>query len=68
MCIRDRVCQRDGLSEAQVRNIMNQQLSREQGLKLADDVVRNNSNLSELQAQVLSQHHSYLNLFGRSSV
>ena len=62
------VCQRDGLSEAQVRNIMNQQLSREQGLKLADDVVRNNSNLSELQAQVLSQHHSYLNLFGRSSV
>ena len=47
---------------------MNQQLSREQGLKLADDVVRNNSNLSELQAQVLSQHHSYLNLFGRSSV
>lgn len=62
------VCQRDGLSEAQVRNIMHQQLSREQGLELADDVVRNNGNLIELQAKVLSQHHTYLSLFGYPSV
>lgn len=62
------VCQRDDLSEAQVRNIMHQQLSREQGLKLADDVVRNNGNLSELQAKVFSQHRTYLDLFGHPSV
>lgn len=62
------VCQRDGLSKAQVRNITRQQLSREQGLKLADDVVRNDGSLSQLQAKVISQHHIYLNLFGHPSV
>ena len=53
---------RSGLSEAEVRAIMAAQLSRAARLKLADDVLSNDSSLAHLQQQVEALHCKYLKL------
>ena len=53
---------RSGLSEAEVRAIMAAQLSRAARLKLADDVLSNDSSLVHLQQQVEALHCKYLKL------
>ncbi|WP_088329961.1 dephospho-CoA kinase [Lacimicrobium sp. SS2-24] len=57
-----RVVQRDQVSEQQVRRIIAHQATREARLALADDVINNNGELSELAPQVDKLHEKYLKL------
>ncbi len=57
-----RVMARNNLPETQVRAIMAAQVSREQRLAAADDVIVNNAGIADLQAQVESLHHLYLQI------
>jgi dephospho-CoA kinase len=57
-----RAMSRSRLSEAEVRAIMAAQLSRAARLKLADDVLSNDSSLAHLQQQVEALHRRYLKL------
>ncbi|MNL82143.1 Dephospho-CoA kinase [compost metagenome] len=56
-----RVMQRDGVTEEQVRARMDKQLSDEEKAKMADMVVRNNETDS-LIVQVMELHHQFLNI------
>jgi dephospho-CoA kinase len=51
-----RTMQRGGLDEPAVRAIMAQQLSRSERLRLADEVIRNDGSLEDLEQQVLDMH------------
>jgi dephospho-CoA kinase len=57
-----RAMARSRLSEAEVRAIMAAQLSRKARLKLADDLLSNDSSLAHLQQQVDTLHRKYLKL------
>lgn len=55
-----RVLQRDGVDEAQVRAILASQLARDERLRHADDVICNDGTLDALDAQVALLHQQYL--------
>lgn len=57
-----RTIQRDSNSAEQVKAIMAAQLSREQRLTLADDIIDNNGSAKDLDAQVDYLHAKYLEL------
>lgn len=57
-----RVLQRDGGDEAQARAILQAQLSREERLRHADDVIHNTGSLQELETRVLQLHQQYLQM------
>ncbi|MGH8757319.1 MAG: dephospho-CoA kinase, partial [Burkholderiales bacterium] len=57
-----RAMSRSRLSNAEVRAIMAAQLSRAARLKLADDVLSNDSSLEHLQQQVEILHRKYFKL------
>lgn len=57
-----RVTARDNNDEDQVKAIMATQPSREQRLEYADDVIRNDGSLAELDKAVQSLHEHYLSL------
>ena len=57
-----RVMARSGLTEAQARAIMANQVSRAARLAAADDVIDNGSDLEHLQRQVEALHQRYLQL------
>lgn len=57
-----RTMQRSKLSEAEVRAIMAQQLSRNERLKLADAVIKNDGQLNELRLQVEELHSQLIRL------
>lgn len=57
-----RVLARDDRDPQQVQKIMQQQVSRAERLRQADDVIENSSDLASLQAQVARLHKHYLNL------
>jgi len=56
-----RVAGRNRISEQQVRDIIAQQTSRTERLRLADDVIHNQSDLKNLAAQVTALHERYTN-------
>ena len=58
----ERVMQRSGLTAEQVRAIMATQASREQRLRAADDVIRNDGTPARLAEQVRALHQHYLSL------
>ena len=58
----ERVMQRDGSSRESVQDILNSQASRAQRLRLADDVIMNDADLSALNASVDKLHGRYLQL------
>ncbi|ALS99639.1 dephospho-CoA kinase [Lacimicrobium alkaliphilum] len=58
----ERVVSRDRVSEQQVRNIISHQASREDRLAVADDVIDNNGEISQLAPQVQKLHEKYLKL------
>lgn len=58
-----RVQQRSQLSVAQIQAINNNQLSDEERLAFADDVLHNQGDLTALQNAVAQQHQRYLHLF-----
>lgn len=55
-----RSCHRDNNSEAQIRAIMATQISRDDRLKRADDIIDNNGPITALQQQVDRLHQQYL--------
>jgi len=57
-----RVIERDHLSPGGVRRILNAQVSREQRLGAADDILDNCSTIEELDKQVEKLHNFYLTL------
>ena len=58
----ERTQQRDGCDEEMVRAIMKSQVSREERLKRADDVIHNDKDLPYLTQQVHELHKKYLKL------
>ena len=59
----ERVIQRDNISKEAALNIIQAQISREERLVLADDIILNNTNnLNDLDAQVEKLHQQYLYL------
>lgn len=56
-----RTMQRSKLTEHEVRNIISTQISRENRLKLADDVIENNENLDKLRKKIELIHKKYIN-------
>jgi len=57
-----RLLARDGSTRAQAQAILDAQVSRSARLKAADDVIRNDADMSAVQAQVAALHASYLEL------
>jgi dephospho-CoA kinase len=57
-----RVMARNGMSAEEVRAIMAVQASRQQRLAAADDVIANDSDLTDLKRQVVNMHMKYLAL------
>lgn len=53
---------RDGIDEAQARQMLTAQASRSQRLALADDIVENTGDLAALEAQISALHQRYLAL------
>lgn len=58
-----RVQKRSQLNLVQIKNIINNQLTDEQRLGFADDVIYNHGSLIQLQAMVHKQHQYYLHIF-----
>ena len=56
----ERTAKRSGLSEGEVRAIMQAQLERRERLCRADDVLLNDSDINSLRVQVESLHHRYV--------
>ncbi len=57
-----RVKQRDNLGTEQIEQIIASQISREQRLKQADDIIDNSKSVTELAEQVKNLHNLYLSL------
>jgi dephospho-CoA kinase len=62
----ERVRERSGLSEDEVRGIMRAQASRAARLAAADDVIDNSGTIDALREQVRALHSRYLQLAARS--
>lgn len=58
----ERTVKRDGITPEQVRQIMRTQVSRQQRLAVADDVLHNDGSPAELSEQVQRLHKNYLQL------
>lgn len=58
----NRVAQRDQRSKQQIKQILQAQVSRQQRLQAADDVLDNNADQDTLKQQVDVLHHKYLAL------
>jgi dephospho-CoA kinase len=56
----ERLIQRDNLNREQARAMLRAQTTRQQRLKNADDIIRNNGSIEELHAQLRTLHHDYL--------
>ncbi len=59
---RERVKQRDGLDDEQIDRIISSQISREERLHHADDIIDNSKSSIELAEQVKNLHNLYLSL------
>jgi len=63
-----RAAERDAQPEADIRNIMQYQLSREERLTRADDILANDGDRNALRQQVENLHRHYLALAGGTSL
>ncbi len=61
-----RLLERDAESEEQARRMLAAQASREQRLAIADDIIRNDGSLDDLQRQVLNLDRRYRQLAARN--
>lgn len=57
-----RARQRDGTDESQIQAIIDSQISREQRLKWADDVLKNDGPIESLDSEIARLHQRYLTL------
>jgi dephospho-CoA kinase len=62
----ERVCRRDDISEQQARAILKAQVSRQQRLAAADDIIDNSGIPEALREQVQALHLMYLALADRA--
>ncbi len=53
---------RSGISKSDSRHILNQQATREKRNEIANDIISNHGNLSELEHQVKTLHNKYLEI------
>ena len=58
----ERAISRDGGSETTIKAIMDSQISREDRISLADDIINNEQNLQSVKIQLKKYHQNYLNL------
>lgn len=58
----ERILQRDNRSLSEIRSIIANQVNDEKRLQEADDVIENNSNIENLQAQSMELHKKYTHL------
>jgi dephospho-CoA kinase len=58
---------RDGLGLVEAQRMIEAQASREARLAIADDVVRNSSDIGQLAAQVQALHERYLAIAGSTA-
>ncbi len=58
----ERASRRDSTSPAEVLKIIQDQSSREERLRIADDIILNNGNLNDLEAQIKKLHAQYLQI------
>lgn len=58
----ERTMHRDHLSKEEVKAIMRSQISRQQRLEAADDIIKNHLKEADLQRQVQQLHQNYLKL------
>ena len=56
----ERTLKRDGVSEEQVKSIIKAQISRDDRLELADEIIINDGSLEDLQSQVKELHESII--------
>ncbi|WP_461482636.1 dephospho-CoA kinase [Porticoccus sp.] len=61
-----RACRRDNNTKSQIRAIIDSQMSREERLKRADDVLDNSGAIDDLGEAVARLHRHYLNLAGQA--
>lgn len=59
---RDRAAQRDGSSMQTINQIIASQISRDNRLRAADDIIDNSRSLESLRSQIQRLHHHYLTL------
>lgn len=57
-----RAMARDSANEQQIKTIMAAQISRPERLKLADDIIKNDSSIADLTPRVAALHQQYLQL------
>ena len=57
-----RAMARDNANEQQIKAIMAAQISRPERLKLADDIIKNDSSIADLTPRVAALHQQYLQL------
>ena len=58
----ERAISRDGGSEATIKAIMSSQISRNDRISLADDIINNEQNFQSVQSRLIKFHQNYLNL------
>ncbi len=56
----ERVKIRSNLSEAEIKNIIAAQISRQERLELSDDIIENGGNVEELRQKVENLHQKYI--------
>jgi dephospho-CoA kinase len=55
-----RTSKRDKVPSEQVKSIIKSQLSRQEKIELADDVISNEGSLADLEEKIKALHNSYL--------
>ena len=62
-----RLCERDNMTVHDAQLIINNQVTRQQRLASADDVITNNNGLKSLKIQIDNLHNKYLSLANNPS-
>lgn len=63
----ERLLDRDAETEAQARRILSAQASRSERLAIADDIIRNDGSLADLEAATIRIHERYAELAGNKA-
>ena len=62
-----RACARDSVSQEEIMKIIHSQVTREERLQQADDIITNDSDILHLKSQVIKLNEKYLKLSGSLS-
>ena len=58
----ERASIRDSVPEDQIKNIIEAQMPRSEKIRLANDIVSNDSTLESLREKIISLHNTYIEL------